>query len=77
MREKQIMCRPFPAAGAGRSRTALTSVPFYIYAMPIQAKRSAIGLQTVCVSYLGDACVGDKGRPVIGKGNPGIGATYD
>ena len=39
----------------------------------IEAERLAIGLQTVCVVYFGDACVGDKGRPVIGKGKPGGG----
>ena len=37
----------------------------------IEAKRSTIGLQMVCVLDFGDGSVGDKGRPAIGEGKPG------
>ncbi len=33
----------------------------------IEADRSAVGLQTVCVLYFGDVCVGDNGRSVIAR----------
>ncbi len=42
-----------------------------IVGKPIEAERSGIGLQTVCFLYFGDDCGGDKGRPVIGEGEPG------
>ena len=60
-----------PLKGVGPAGRGPPSASGHCTGKPIEAERSAIGLQTVCVLYFGDGWVGNKGRPVIGKGKPG------
>ena len=60
-----------PRIGAGPGGRGSPSACRHCTGKPIEAKRWAIRLQTVCVLYFGDGCGGDKGRPVIGEGKRG------
>ena len=60
-----------PGAGWRLAGRGPPSVCGHCTGEPLEAERSAIGLQMVCVLYFGDGWIGNKGRPVIGEGKPG------
>ncbi len=61
------MGRPFRGRGWVAAGRGPHSSSGHCTGEPLEAKRSVVGLQTVCVLYFGDGWVGDKGRPVIGE----------